>query len=102
MAGLDAAERFFKDFDGAADGLIRGALPDRIQTCAPASHTAALSRELNAPMRALLVRRSAKWRWLSNCAARAAGVVCANWTFARRAVCCHGIYTAGDDDFTDG
>lgn len=54
LAGLDAAERFFTDFEGAHAGLIRGALlPDRIQTCTPAllQRTAALSRELNAPVR---------------------------------------------------
>ena len=51
---VDTAERFFRDFDGSQGGLIRGALlPDRIQTCTPAllQRTAALSRELAAPVR---------------------------------------------------
>ncbi|WP_339462559.1 amidohydrolase family protein [Pseudomonas sp. EA_105y_Pfl2_R69] len=54
LAGLTAAERFFRDFDGAHGGLIRGALlPDRIQTCTPAllRRTAALAHELAAPVR---------------------------------------------------
>lgn len=54
MAGLEAAERFFRDYDGAQGGLIRGALlPDRIETCTPAllKRTAQISRELAAPVR---------------------------------------------------
>lgn len=54
LAGLQEAERFFRDFDGAHNGLVRGALlPDRIETCTPAllERTAAVQRELNAPLR---------------------------------------------------
>jgi len=54
LAGLTEAERFFRDFDGAHGGLVRGALlPDRIETCTPAllERTAAVQRELNAPLR---------------------------------------------------
>ncbi|MDB5850327.1 MAG: N-ethylammeline chlorohydrolase [Rhodoferax sp.] len=54
LAGLDAALRFFNDFDGAHGGLVRGLFaPDRIETCTPAllARTAAASAELNAPVR---------------------------------------------------
>lgn len=54
LAGLDAAVRFFRDFDGAHGGLVRGMLaPDRIETCTPEllARTAAVSRELSAPVR---------------------------------------------------
>ena len=54
LAGLDAAVRFFGDFDGTHGGLVRGALlPDRIETCTPAllERTAAVQCELNAPLR---------------------------------------------------
>lgn len=54
LAGLDQALRFFRDFDGAHGGRVRGMLaPDRIETCTPEllARTAAASREMNAPMR---------------------------------------------------
>lgn len=54
LQGLDQALRFFRDFDGAHGGLVRGMLaPDRIETCTPQllARTAAASRELNAPVR---------------------------------------------------
>jgi len=54
LAGLQQAERFFRDFDGSHGGLIRAALlPDRIETCTPAllERSAALQRELAAPLR---------------------------------------------------
>ena len=54
LAGLDEALRFFRDFDGAQGGLVRGLLaPDRIETCTPAllARTAAASQELKAPVR---------------------------------------------------
>ena len=54
LAGLEHALRFFQDFDGAHDGLVRGMLaPDRIETCTPAllARTADLSRELKSPVR---------------------------------------------------
>ena len=102
MAGLDAAERFFRDFDGAHNGLIRGALlPDRIQTCTPAllQRTAALSRELNAPMRlhccqglgevAMVeqLRGTSPLGWLQQLG-----------LLTPRSLLPHGIYTRGDDD----
>ena len=54
LAGLEAALRFFRDFDGAFDGLVRGMFaPDRIETCTPEllARTAAASVELGAPVR---------------------------------------------------
>jgi cytosine/adenosine deaminase-related metal-dependent hydrolase len=54
LKGLDEALRFFRDFDGAHGGLVRGMFaPDRIETCTPEllARTEAASRELNAPVR---------------------------------------------------
>ncbi|MEO7953804.1 MAG: amidohydrolase family protein [Polaromonas sp.] len=54
LNGLEQAMRFFRDFDGAHGGLVRGMLaPDRIESCTPEllARTAAASRELNAPVR---------------------------------------------------
>ena len=54
LAGLDEALRFFRDFDGAHGGLVRGMFaPDRVETCTPAllSRTAAAAAELGAPVR---------------------------------------------------
>ncbi|WP_166359958.1 chlorohydrolase family protein [Pseudomonas akapageensis] len=102
LAGLAAAERFFADFNGAHGDLIRGALlPDRIQTCTPAllQRTAALSRELDAPMRlhccqsvselALVqaLRGHSSLGWLDRLG-----------LLGPRSVLPHGIYTSGEDD----
>lgn len=101
-SGLDTAERFFRDFDGAHGGLIRGALlPDRIQTCTPAllQRTAALSRELDAPVRlhccqgtgevarVQQLRGKAPLAWLEEMG-----------LLGPRTVLPHGIYIEGDDD----
>ncbi len=102
LAGLDAAERFFKDFDGAHDGLIRGALlPDRIQTCTPAllQRTAALSRELNAPMRLHCCQALSEVAMVE----QLRGASPLEWLqqldlLTQRSLLPHGIYTAGDDD----
>ncbi|UUZ70283.1 amidohydrolase family protein [Polaromonas sp. P2-4] len=54
LSGLEQAIRFFRDFDGAHGGLVRGMLaPDRIETCTPQllARTAAVSAELKAPVR---------------------------------------------------
>ena len=54
LAGLEQALRFFRDFDGAHSGRVRGLFaPDRIETCTPEllRRTAAASTELNAPVR---------------------------------------------------
>ncbi|MHC5351377.1 amidohydrolase family protein [Metapseudomonas furukawaii] len=102
LAGLDAAERFFRDFDGRHGGLIRGALlPDRIQTCTPAllERTVALSRELDAPVRlhccqgrdeVALVKRlrgAAPLAWLERLG-----------LLGPRALLPHGIHIEGEDD----
>ncbi|WP_159814794.1 amidohydrolase family protein [Pseudomonas sp. 18058] len=102
VAGLDAAERFFKDFDGAHDGLIRGALlPDRIQTCTPAllQRTAALSRELNAPMRLHCCQALSEVAMVE----QLRGASPLEWLrqldlLTPRSLLPHGIYNAGDDD----
>jgi cytosine/adenosine deaminase-related metal-dependent hydrolase len=102
LAGLDAAERFFQDFDGAHQGLIRGALlPDRIQTCTPAllQRTAALSRELNAPMRLHCCQGLGEVAMVE----QLRGVSPLGWLqdlglLTPRSLLPHGIYTHGDDD----
>jgi len=102
MAGLEAAARFFYDFDGAQGGLIRGALlPDRIQTCTPAllQRTAALSRELNAPMRLHCCQGLGEVAMVE----QLRGVSPLAWLaqldlLTPRSLLPHGIYTDGDDD----
>ena len=54
LAGLDAALRFIRDFDGTHGGRVRGLLaPDRIETCTPAllARTAAAAAETGCPVR---------------------------------------------------
>lgn len=54
LAGFEDALRYFRDFDGAQGGLVRGMFaPDRIETCTPEllARTAAASAELDAPVR---------------------------------------------------
>ena len=54
LAGFAQAMRFFRDFDGAGSGLVRGMFaPDRIETCTPEllARTAAACAELRAPLR---------------------------------------------------
>ena len=54
LAGFAQAMRFFREFDGAGHGLVRGLFaPDRIETCTPEllSRTAAACVELGAPLR---------------------------------------------------
>nr|WP_225927233.1 amidohydrolase family protein [Pseudomonas ekonensis] len=102
LAGLDDAERFFKDFDGAHDGLIRSALlPDRIQTCTLAllQRTAALSRELNAPVRLHCCQAPGEVAMVE----RLHGTSPLGWLqrldlLTPRSLLPHGLYTRGDDD----
>jgi len=102
LAGLDAAERFFKDFDGAHAGLIRGALlPDRIQTCTPKllQRTSALSRELNAPMRLHCCQAPGEVAMIE----QLRGTTPLGWLqqldlLTPRSLLPHGLYTSGDDD----
>ncbi|RJG11046.1 N-ethylammeline chlorohydrolase [Pseudomonas cavernicola] len=102
LTGLDAAERFFRNFDGAHDGLIRGALlPDRIQTCTPAllQHTAALSRELDAPVRLHCCQSPGEYALVQ----QLRGHSPLGWLqqldlLGPRSLLPHGIYTSGDDD----
>jgi len=54
LAGLVEAERFCRDFEGRAGGLIRTMLaPDRIETCTPEliRRSGALARDLGVPVR---------------------------------------------------
>ncbi|MBT8769365.1 amidohydrolase family protein [Metapseudomonas boanensis] len=102
LAGLDAAERFFREFDGSHGGLIRGALlPDRIQTCTPAllQRTAALSCELAAPVRLHCCQGPGEVKRVK----RLRGLAPLAWLehldlLGPRSVLPHGIYIEGDDD----
>ncbi len=98
---LEAAERYIRDFDGKAGGLIRACLlPDRIETCTPAllARTAEISREANVPVRlhccqsryevALVkkLRGTSAYRWLDGLG-----------LLSERAVLPHGIYLQDGD-----
>ncbi|VVN65118.1 amidohydrolase family protein [Pseudomonas fluorescens] len=102
MAGLDAAERFFHDFDGAHRGLIRGALlPDRIQTCTPAllQRTSALSRELNAPMRLHCCQSPSEYAMVRQLRGHSPlGWLQQLELLGPRSLLPHGLYTSGADD----
>ena len=99
LAGLAMAERFFHDYHNSSNGLIQGALlPDRIETCTPAllSRTAALSKELDAPVRlhccqsvtefetVLSLRGHTPLGWLESLS-----------LLSPRAILPHGIYISG-------
>ncbi|WP_371364526.1 amidohydrolase family protein [Pseudomonas sp. QL9] len=102
MAGLDAAVRFFADFDGAHGGLVRGALlPDRIETCTPAllERSAAMQRELNAPLRL----HCCQSHYEVDLVQRLYGLSSLQWLdrlglLNPRSVLPHGIHTNGEDD----
>lgn len=54
LAGLAEAERFCREFEDGADGLVRTMLaPDRIETCTPEliCRSGALARDLGVPVR---------------------------------------------------
>lgn len=99
LAGFNDALRFFRDFDGAHGGLVRGMFaPDRIETCTPEllARTAAASAELGAPVRlhccqsvyefetVLRLRGHTPLGWLENLG-----------LLTSRAVLPHGIYLSG-------
>lgn len=102
LAGLKEAERFFRDFDGAHGGLVRGALlPDRIETCTPAllERTAAVQRELNAPLRL----HCCQSRYEVDLVRRLRGLSSLQWLHGfgllnPRSVLPHGILVSGDGD----
>lgn len=102
LAGLDAAERFFRDYDGAHNGLIRGALlPDRIETCTPAllKRTADISRELVAPVRLHCCQSTSEVALVQQLRGRSP----LSWLqqldlLGPHSLLPHGIYTSGDDD----
>ncbi|MDF3936764.1 amidohydrolase family protein [Pseudomonas citronellolis] len=102
LAGLAAAERFFRDFDGAHGGLVRGALlPDRIETCTPAllERSAALQRELAAPLRL----HCCQSRYEMDLVRRLHGQSSLQWLqrlglLNPRSVLPHGIHVDGEED----
>ncbi len=99
LAGLDEALRFFKNFDGAHGGLVRGMFaPDRIETCTPEllSRTAAASRELDAPVRLHCCQSAYEFETVL----RLRGTTPLGWLeglglLNARAVLPHGIYLSG-------
>ncbi|APW40778.1 N-ethylammeline chlorohydrolase [Rhodoferax koreense] len=99
LAGLDEALRFFKDFDGAHGGLVRGMFaPDRIETCTPELlvRTAAASRELDAPVRLHCCQSAYEFETVL----RLRGTTPLGWLeglglLNTRAVLPHGIYLSG-------
>lgn len=112
IAGLDQAIRFFRDFDGAAGGLVRGMFaPDRIETCTPEllARTAAASAELAAPVRLHCCQSVYEFETVH----RLRGRTPLGWLeelglLNRRAILPHGIYLSGhpkvpvtgDEDWT--
>jgi len=105
LSGLDQAIRFFRDFDGAGNGLVRGMFaPDRIETCTPEllARTAAASAELDAPVRlhccqsvyefetVLRLRHSTPLGWLERIG-----------LLTPRAILPHGIYLSGHPKVSD-
>jgi cytosine/adenosine deaminase-related metal-dependent hydrolase len=99
LAGLTEAIRFFRDFDGAHDGLVRGMFaPDRIETCTPEllSRTAAASAELAAPVRLHCCQSVYEFetvRRLRDCTPL--GFLERTGLLTRRAILPHGIYLSG-------
>ncbi|WP_328328913.1 amidohydrolase family protein [Pseudomonas guariconensis] len=102
LAGLAAAERFFRDYDGHHQGLIRGALlPDRIETCTPdlLARSAALQAELAAPLRL----HCCQSRFEVNLVRELRGVSSLQWLegvglLNRKTILPHGIYLDAPDD----
>lgn len=105
LAGLEQAIRFFRDFDGAGNGLVRGLLaPDRIETCTPEllARTAAVSRDLDAPVRlhcCQSVYELETVRRLRN--ATPLGWLDELGLLTPRAILPHGIYASGQPEASD-
>lgn len=99
LAGLTQAIRFFRDFDGAGRGLVRGLLaPDRIETCTPKLlvRTAAASAELGAPVRLHCCQSLYELETVQ----RLRGTTSLKWLaqlglLSSRAILPHGIYMGG-------
>ena len=99
LAGLDHALRFFRDFDGAHGGLVRGFFaPDRIETCTPEllARTASASAELQAPVRLHCCQSVYEFELVQ----QLRGATPLGWLerlglLTPRAILPHGIYTSG-------
>ncbi len=99
LAGLDAAIRFVRDFNGAHHDLIRGMLaPDRIETCTPELlvRTAAAGEELRVPVRLHCCQSVYEFEVVH----RLRGTTPLGWLervglLTPRAILPHGIYLAG-------
>jgi cytosine/adenosine deaminase-related metal-dependent hydrolase len=105
LAGLAHAVRFFRDFDGAGEGLVRGFFaPDRIETCTPEllSRTVAASAELGAPVRLHCCQSVYEFETVR----RLRGTTPLGWLeelglLERRAILPHGIYLSGHPGVSD-
>jgi cytosine/adenosine deaminase-related metal-dependent hydrolase len=105
LAGLEQAIRFFRDFDGASNGLVRGMLaPDRIETCTPAllARTAAASAEMKAPVRLHCCQSLYELETVQ----RLRGTTSLGWLeqlglLNPRAILPHGIYLSGHPGVPD-
>lgn len=99
LSGLDAAVRFFHDFDGAHQGRVRGMFaPDRIETCTPSllARTAAASRELKAPVRLHCCQSLYEYRLVEKLRQTSPlGWLEQLGLLTPRAILPHGIYTSG-------
>ena len=105
LKGFDQALRFFRDFDGAHGGLVRGMFaPDRIETCTPEllARTAAASRELNAPVRLHCCQSVYEFELVE----KLRGTTPLGWLeqlglLNARAILPHGIYLSGHPKVSD-
>lgn len=105
LAGLAQALRFFREFDGAGRGLVRGLLaPDRIETCTPAllARTAAAGAELDAPVRLHCCQSVYEFETVR----RLRGTTPLGWLeqlglLNGRAILPHGIYVSGHPKVSD-
>jgi cytosine/adenosine deaminase-related metal-dependent hydrolase len=105
LAGLDEAIRFFRDFDGSYNGLVRGMFaPDRIETCTPEllARTAAVSAELRAPVRLHCCQSVYEFELVR----KLRGATPLGWLerlglLTPRAILPHGIYLSGNPAVSD-
>ena len=105
LAGFDEAVRFFRDFDGSCNGLVRGMFaPDRIETCTPEllARTAAASAELKAPIRLHCCQSVYEFELVR----KLRGATPLGWLeqlglLTPRAILPHGIYISGHPAVSD-
>ena len=100
LAGLDAAIRFVREFDGAHHDLVRGMLaPDRIETCTPellVTYRGRRARTCACPSGCIAANRPTSSTWSTACA----GTTPLGWLervglLTPRAILPHGIYLSG-------